>query len=348
GLEVEEYEYRSKTSQFDVSYTFSEDGDQLGLTIEYNTDIYDEFLIERMFAHFEALLSGVMEDVTETKAIEEIDILTDAERDQLLLDFNDTSVDYPRDKTVIELFEAQAEKTPEKVAVRDNRVSLTYKELKEQSEKVAKYLVSHFGDHSQPVGVLTDRSSELIILLLGILRSGKSYIPIDPMLPKERIEYIIHHSQAPLIITEASFLEEFNSVRSSDNNTQDKARFITKEELLQFEASSATHLNHHPKPEDTAYIIYTSGSTGNPKGVEIGHQALTNFLTSIQRQPGVQDQDILYSVTTYSFDISVLEFFTPLISGASVFIAGKETLNDAEKLKEELENIHPTIIQATP
>ncbi|MBB4808312.1 hypothetical protein HNP38_003654, partial [Chryseobacterium defluvii] len=269
------------------------------IDFDYNLNYFAKESISQVTEHFQTLMEEVLNDPDQK--IKKLNFLGETERYDLLYKFNDTSVDYPRDKTVIELFEAQAEKTPENIAARDRGLSLTYKELKEQSEKVAKYLISHFGANNQPVGVLTDRSSELVVLLLGILRSGKSYIPIDPMLPKERIEYIINHSQASLIITEEAFLQEFNLVRSSDNSTQDKARFITKEELLQFEASSATHLNHHPKPEDTAYIIYTSGSTGNPKGVEIGHQALTNFLTSIQRQPGVQDQDILYSVTTYSF-----------------------------------------------
>ena len=350
GLKVDSYDYQTKISQFDMSYTFAEEAGQLGLTIEYNTDIYDDFLIQRIFGHFENLLRKALEDQEGITGIEDLDYLTSEERDLLLTGFTDTKVDYPRDKTIIQLFEAQVEDTPENVAIEDSKIELTYKELSQKSDRVAQYLVSHLGNSNEPVGVLVDRSAELIILLLGILKSGKSYIPIDPMLPKERIEYIINHSHASVIISEESFLQEFNSVKTSDNSTnpENKADFIAKEKLLQFESTQEENINPISKAGDTAYIIYTSGSTGNPKGVEIGHQALTNFLTSIQRKPEVGCQDILYSVTTYSFDISILEFFTPLISGASVFIADKETLNDAEQLKKELEKINPTIIQATP
>ncbi|MEI3790603.1 MULTISPECIES: amino acid adenylation domain-containing protein [unclassified Chryseobacterium] len=316
------------------------------IDFDYNLNYFIKESINKVTKHFQTLMEEVLK--SPNRKVKDLNYLTSSERDQLLHEFNDTKVDYLSDETIVELFEQQVEKTPENIALIDSEVKLSYKELEEKSDRVASYLVSNLGKNKEPVGVLVDRSAELIVLLLGILKSGKCYIPIDPMLPKERIEYIIDHSQASVIITEEMFLQEFNSIKIADNKNKSTANFITKDKLLQFENIQEVDIHNIPKPSDTAYIIYTSGSTGNPKGVEIGHQALTNFLTSIRSKPKVEPQDILYSVTTYSFDISILEFFTPLISGASVFIASKETLNNTEQLKAELENINPTIIQATP
>lgn len=343
GLRIEFDNVEKQISRFDMTFTFREAAEELSLAIEYNTDIYEAAQIEKIFLHFENLITQAIERETQDNNklslfIEDIDFLTESERNLLLYKFNDTKTHYPENKTVVELFEEQAENAPDSTAVYDNKISLNYRELKEKSDRVAEYLISNFGENNEPVSLLIDRSAELIIILLGILKSGKCYIPIDPTFPKERIEYIINHSQTSLVITEKEFLQEFNS----------KVSFITKGELLHFESAQSISLNSKPDPKDTAYIIYTSGSTGSPKGVEIRHQALTNFLTSIQNEPGIQNKDILYSVTTYSFDISILEIFAPLITGAGVFIAHKETLNDVKLLKAELESINPTIIQATP
>lgn len=314
------------------------------IDFDYNLNYFTRESINKLTGHFQVLMEAVLSD--SGQKIKNLNFLTEHECQKLLIKFNNSEEAYPDNKTIIQLFEDQAAKAPGSIAVWDSLTNLTYKELKERSDNIAKHLLSGFGENNMPVGVLTERSTELIIILLGILKAGKCYIPIDPMLPKERIEYIIRHSQASLIITEEAFLKEFESTRTSGDKNQ--IRFITKEELLRFEDTWVTELSHHANPGDTAYIIYTSGSTGNPKGVEVGHRALTNFLTSIQNIPQVQANDVLYSVTTYSFDISILEFFTPLISGASVFIAEKATLNNIEQLKKELEQIAPSIIQATP
>ncbi|WP_367867788.1 amino acid adenylation domain-containing protein [Pedobacter sp. WC2423] len=316
------------------------------IDFDYNLNYFTPESITNLIAHFQILMESVLSD--SGQKIKKLNFLTEHECQKLLIEFNNSEVAYPNNKTIIHLFEEQAAKVPGNIAVWDKITNLTYKELKEKSDNIAKYLLSGFGENNMPVGVLTERSAELIIILLGILKAGKCYIPIDPMLPKERVEYIIGQSQASLIITEEALLKEFESTETSGDKNQKQIRFLTKEELLRFEYTSVTELNYLTNPEDTAYIIYTSGSTGNPKGVEVGHRALTNFLTSIQHIPQVQANDVLYSVTTYSFDISILEFFTPLISGASVFIAGKATLNNIEQLKKELEQITPSIIQATP
>ncbi|WP_294328174.1 condensation domain-containing protein, partial [uncultured Chryseobacterium sp.] len=311
------------------------------IDFDYNLNYFTQESINEVVEHFRTLMEDVLKNPNQI--IKKVNFLTDSERHQLLTSFNNTRTDYPKDKTIIQLFEEQVEKRPDNVAVWDSKTKITYRELKEKSDKVAQYLVSSLGENTEPVGVLVNRSAELIVILLGVLKSGKCYIPIDPMLPGERISYIIGHSKASVIITEEA--QEFYPT----NNKETEARFITKEDLLLFEPSNtAIHVNNKSHPSDTAYIIYTSGSTGNPKGVEIGHQSLTNFLTGIQHIPGISVGDVFYSVTTYSFDISILEFFTPLISGASVFMAEKEILNNVEALQDNLAQIRPGIIQGTP
>lgn len=336
-LGIEKYDFSGNISQFDISYIFTEEDNQLRLTITYNTDIYDRLFITKMFSHFENLITKAIDH--ENINVEEIDFLTKEEYNQLLKDFNDTDTEYPKDKTFVDLFEEQVQKNPDNIAVRDSKISLTYRELKEKSDRVAAYLNSNYGYENDPIGIIVERSAELMVLLLGIFKSGKCYIPIDTKLPKERIDYIINHSQAKLIITEESFLEE-------KFNIENPANFILKNDLLNSFLDEVTL--KRPEPKDTAYIIYTSGSTGNPKGVEIEHQALNNLLISIREVPGMNNKDILYSVSPYSFDITISNFYTPLASGACIFIAYEETLKNIELLQAELEDVKPSIIQATP
>ncbi|ROI04077.1 amino acid adenylation domain-containing protein [Chryseobacterium sp. G0240] len=312
------------------------------IDFDYNISYWDEKEIRRLVKHFQELLTETL--INRDKKIKDLCFLTEEEQTRLLVDFNHTNTEYQK-KTVIELFDEQTIKFPDQVAVRDSEASFTYGRLKEKSEVISSYLTAHFGNKSEPIGVLVNRSAEMIAVLLGILRSGKSYIPIDPSLPVERIAHIISQSQTAVIVSEEALIAGTAGLLPVIE--QHQVHVIDKKELLQQYLIEELQQNNCSL-KDTAYIIYTSGSTGIPKGVEIGHQALTNFLASIQKKPGITAEDILYSVTTSSFDISILEFFAPLASGGSVFIANKETLGNTELLKEELNHINPTIIQATP
>ncbi|WP_444626244.1 amino acid adenylation domain-containing protein [Flavobacterium columnare] len=318
-----------------------DDHEDVEIDFDYHTNYFTETEIKKVVSHFQILLQNVLKNPD--SKLKELEYISENERHQLVYDFNDTKVDYPKDKTIVELFEEQVAKTADSIAVQDSLISFTYKELQLKSNAVASYLTSKFGLDKEPIGIIVNRSADLIVLLLGILKSGKSYIPIDPLLPKERIEYIIHQSNSRVLIIEDDLLNDFKSTKESS----DKFSLICKKEILEFEANISFSSNSLHS-EDTAYIIYTSGSTGNPKGVEIPHKALCNFLVSMQKQPGIESQDTLFSVTTYSFDISILEFFVPLISGARVYIASKEVLGNIDILKETLGKVNPSIIQATP
>lgn len=315
--------------------------DDVRIDFDYNINYFTNDNIKFLIKHIEKVMNEILSN--RLIPIKHINYLTDEECKKLLIEFNSTKYIYPKDKTIIDLFEEQTKITTNKIAVQDSKIKITYKELKEKSDKVAAFLLSKYGISNEPIGVLMNRSAELIIILLGILKSGRCYIPIDPALPKERIDYIIQHSKSLLVIVDEV------SIKHKMLFDKEKHLFIIPaKKILNYKQSFHKQAYYKPTPTDTAYIIYTSGSTGIPKGVEIGHQSLTNFCISMLQAPGIQKHDILYSVTTYSFDISILEFFVPLISGATTFISNKEILNNVKCLIKELEQIKPTIIQSTP
>ncbi|PAM96239.1 hypothetical protein B4N84_02115 [Flavobacterium sp. IR1] len=337
NLEVKEYPFSRKVSQFDITFTFTEIAEGLELGIEYNTAIYDEYLIQRMFAHFENLLTQFT--AQPQTLLSEADYLTEAEKQQLLLDFNDTAVTYPKEKTIVALFEEQVTRTPDHQALKDDQKAYSYLELDILSNQIAEYLIATYGQEDKsPIAVLLGRSADMVVFLLGILKSGRSYIPLDPTFPEERLAYIIENSQSKILIYEKEYTV------ASTSTIERVAVESIMEGIYQYDGAVSVTIS----PEDTAYIIFTSGSTGNPKGVEIGHQSLVNFLTSMQQKLKLEANDTLFSVTTYSFDISILEFFMPFLSGSTLYMASQDVIANPLLLIQKIEEVEPSIIQATP
>lgn len=307
------------------------------IDFDYNINYFEN--IDSIVNHFEKLIYEVL--TSPNKKLSKLDYLTEREKIQLTLDFNDTSFDYPREHTFLTLFQKQVQKFQKKVALKDDSTSYTYLELDKLSNQVAEFFIKTYGkDDKSPIGILLDRSSKMIVILLGILKAGKPYIPLDPNFPIERLNYIIKNSLAKILIIEKDY--DRNIDKSGEITISTLEYVITNSYKLKGEFSQ------NLSSKDTAYIIYTSGSTGRPKGVEIGHKSLLNFLISIQNEPRVNSDDIFFSVTTYSFDISILEFFVPLISGATLFIGDSKLLSDPKQIIQTLEEVKPTLIQATP
>lgn len=302
------------------------------IDFDYNSNYLDEDAVSRLVTHLDALLPQVCADPE--ASISSYDYLSAKEREQVLYRFNNTIVEHP-DTTLLSLFEEQVQLKGESVAVFSDAGSCTYKQLDDISNRIARYLAIHFQvETSLPVAVLMPRSADLVAALLGVLKSGNAYIPLDPGFPEERLKYILEHSGAICVIGAS----EFSHVAA---NTP----FIDVKKIID---------DHHKHdlpivmPADPAYILYTSGSTGNPKGVIIRHRAFLNFLLGMQRQPGLSAKHVFFSVTTQSFDISMLEFFGPLIAGGSVYIASRELLQDPLAVISKLKEIKPGIMQATP
>ncbi|PIF30211.1 amino acid adenylation domain-containing protein [Flavobacterium sp. 9] len=314
-----------------------DESEDVKIDFDYNINYFSESDSLKMVTHFENLLSAVISNPVEL--LSKYQYITESERQEIVENFNKTQFSYPCEATFITLFNEHVNKNPQRIALVDEHRAYTYSELDLLSNKIAAYLQKRNREKdSAPIAVLMNRSANLVVTLLGILKSGNAYIPLDPSFPKDRLEYIIEHSGVQQIIATQSLKHNLN--------LEDRIidiEVIVKEEinLEQTESAKISALA-------TAYIIYTSGSTGNPKGVAISHQSLLNFLISIQHQPKIEAGDYLFSVTTQSFDISILEFFAPLISGAKLYIASQELLSDPLAIVTKLKELEPSIIQATP
>ena len=268
-----------------------------------------------------------------------IPIVAAAEKRKLLMEWNQNPVPCADTATVHALFGQQVNRTPDSVAVEFEQQRVTYRELDRRANQIAQHLRSLGARPGVLLGVCVERSVEMIAAVLGILKTGAAYVPLDPAYPRARLAKMIDDTMMPLIVTQ-SVLVPVLPPHSATNVCLDDAAFASSSEHAP-QPSAGT-------PDDLAYVIFTSGSTGRPKGVEIPHRALANFLASMQRSPGIASDDVLLAVTTLSFDIAALEIFLPLISGAKVIMLSRNHSMDASALLGELERRRPTIMQATP
>ena len=335
-LSVKQIAVESVAAKFDLDVSMVKSESGLQGTFTYNTDLFDAATIERMTGHFQTLLEGIVENPQ--RQIAQLPMLTPAERQQLLVKWNDTDTEYPG-KCIHSLFEEQVERTPDAVAVVFEGQQLTYRELNHRANQLAHYLQRLGVKTEVLVGICVERSLEMVVGLLGILKAGGAYLPLDPGYPQERISFMLEDSQLSVILTQSHL-----SKRLPEHPAQviclDDREIIAQEDNANLDADFT--------PDNLAYIIYTSGSTGKPKGVQILHRAVVNFLTSMAQKPGLSSEDALLAVTTISFDISVLELFLPIIVGAKVVLASKETATDAMKLIDLLAESDATLMQATP
>ncbi|MEO8240510.1 MAG: amino acid adenylation domain-containing protein [Flavobacterium sp.] len=294
-LKIENYPFNSNAAQFDISYAFTESNDGLSLSIQYNTDIYDAFLIERMFAHFEILMTEAIKSPSQD--IAEIVYITAEENKLVTEKFNDTKANYPAKKTLVDLVEEQAAITPNQLAIVFENQKLTYQELNEQANRLAHYLRNNYKiEPNNLVAIKLDRSERIIVVILAILKSGGAYVPIDTNYPQDRIAYIENDSKAKMLI-DSSFLMNYDAVANN------------------FSPLNLSPIHHET---DLAYIIYTSGTTGNPKGVMIEHKNAVELIHWSKTEYDLNKFDVVYAVTSYCFDLSVYEFFFTLSIGKTL------------------------------
>ena len=327
-----------RTAQFDLALSVSTDV-YPRMRVAYNTDLFKRETVLRMLGHLNVLIKNALAD--SSQRILDLPMLTQAEREQQLVAWNNTQLDYPRKLCIHQLVEMQAQKTPDAVAVVFNHQQLTYQELNAQANQLARHLRKLGVSAETPVGISMERSAEMIIGLLGILKAGGTYIPLDPLFPQDKLEYMLEHSETRFIVTQ-------ERVRPSSVKDDQRVfvRMDTDRQILsQYSTENLSNINH---PENLAYIIFTSGSTGKPKGVQIPHRAVVNFLTSMRQEPGLTANDRLLSVTTLSFDISVLEVFLPLSTGACVVVVPGEAIYDSTALMQQVGTNDITVMQATP
>jgi amino acid adenylation domain-containing protein len=305
---------------------------------EYSTDLFNAATIDRMAIHFQTLIESII--ANPEQSIDELTILTDSERQQLLVEWNQTQIDYP-DLCIHQLFEAQVERTPDNIAIVFEQQQLTYRELNDRANQVAHYLQGRGVVPEMMVGLYVARSPLTMIGLLGILKTGAAYVPLDPNHPRDRIEYVVENAQIAIVLTQQWLIAQLpiqSPVELICLDT-DWAKIAT-----QPTSTSTVHVS----PDQIAYLVYTSGSTGKPKGVEARHRGVVNFITSMQRQPGMTATDILLSVTTLSFDMAVLEIYLPITVGAQLVLVSREEAMNGKKLAATIAQLGITIMQATP
>ncbi|MCP4634631.1 MAG: AMP-binding protein, partial [candidate division Zixibacteria bacterium] len=348
-------------AKFDFTLNMFETEDGLASSWDYRTDLFEETTIRKMGAHFERMLQGIIKDPTQ--GVYDIQLLSEAETHQLIYEWNDTKEDYPENKCIHELFEIQVEKAPDRTAIVFEDTSLTYGELNAQSNRLAHYLMEQGVKPDTLVGLCVERSLDMIVGLMGILKSGGAYVPIDPDYPLARIKYMLKDSGIHNLITQNTLIERLKLSNLEKADTTDPADKLNitlfsldateNRELLQnYPAINPDALQHGVTANHLAYVIYTSGSTGQPKGVEIEHHSVVADVQFIRDYYQVSESDRALLFASLGFDASVEQIFSPLSRGAVVYIRGEEVwsaeefYNRAEKNKFTIVHVPPQYLSA--
>lgn len=335
------------TSMFDLTLKLEEQGGELLGEFEYNTALFDLSWIEKFVSYYTNMLKGLAR--SRDQIVARIPLMSAAQSRAVVVQANQTALAYPLDQTVVSLFEAQARKAPNRRAVSMGDQSMTYAELDLAAEKFASYLTKKGVGAETLVGLCLDRSLEMMVGLLGILKTGAAYIPLDPDYPKERLAAMIESSKLGIIVAQTTTQTSLpDDTRTTESSERCAIRILIDREWNEILTTAVRASKPSIAPESLAYVIYTSGSTGKPKGVQISHLALLNFLLTMQERPGLSANDVLLAVTTISFDIAGLELYLPLISGAQIILVSRETASDGFQLLKEIEANQPTVMQATP
>lgn len=318
----------------DVTWFVRDNGGPLACSIEYRSDLYTEITIARIAGHLQRVLDVVSSD--SRISIGDISLLSVDERQRVLEAFNDTTVAVDPAPAYVQI-ERQVVRTPNAPALRFGDIELSYAELNQRANQLARYLVLSGIGSGSLVGVCVSRSPELIIALLGIQKSGAAYVPLDPFFPVERLNFMLADSGVTAVI--------------ADPKTASALKFPDGVALVDLSATAtldSTDLQSAVTPEHLAYLIYTSGSTGKPKGVKISHGALANFLGAMLREPGLSANDVVASVTSISFDIAGLELYLPLLVGARIELISQDISVNGVTLAAKLDASSVTTLQATP
>ncbi len=336
-IEISSEEFVHNTSKFDLTLNIAETANGLKGFVEYSTDLFTRETIERMMVHYQELLSSIVKDPSQKLGI--LRMLTPAEEQQLLNEFTNTTTPYPKDKTIVHLFEEQVTKTPNSIAVVFENEQLTYDQLNERSNQLSDSLKSLGVREDTLVPICIERSIDMIVAILGILKAGGAYVPIDPEYPLERINHMLEDTEARIIISTISFRELFRDVTKSKH-------------LLYLDNMTGTlSLSYPDKPcpakaNSLAYVIYTSGSTGNPKGVLVTHRNVVSLVRGVDYVP-LSNENILLSTGSSSFDATTFEYWSTLLNGGRLIFSREDKLLNIEALKKEIEKREVNIMWFT-
>ncbi len=339
GLDLIPFHSPTTVSKFDLTLLTREENGKLFMSLEYATSLFKKETIERFRAYFQRIINSVVSD--KKLKINNIEVLSEAETDCLLNDFNATEKAYPKNHMIPSLFEKYARSKPESIALVFGNDTMTYGELDERSLALAAYLVGQGVKKGTMVPICLERSFEMVIGILGVLRAGGAYVPIDPEYPADRIDYILKDIDAKLLLSNTVHMGELLghivgdiALVNLDAELPSRDTLVRKLPLLQ--------------ESDLMYVIYTSGTTGTPKGVMNEHGGVLNRLFWMQEYLAISHEDRILQKTTFCFDVSVWEFLLPLMSGAQMVIASPEGHKDAYYLQKLITTQEVSIIHFVP
>ena len=333
GLAARLVEGDRRTSKFDLTLEVVDRGATLALDIEYDTALFERETVERLGGHFLNILKAVTDNPS--KKLRDLALLSEDEYRQLRDDFNNTDAGFPNDKTLHQIFEEQVLKTPDNIALVLSGTTMTYRQLNESANRLGRTLRARGVGPDTVVGLIADRSFEMVIGILAVLKAGGAYMPIDPEYPAERKTYMLENSGAKTLLTKKAFAVPFEGA----------CVYLDDASAYDCDASNLEPVN---TPSDLAYIIYTSGSTGRPKGVMIEHHNLMGLLFNDQFGFEINDSDVWTLFHSYCFDFTVWEMYGSLLRGGKLIIITREVALDQRLYLDLLQKEHVTILNQTP
>ncbi|MBG6151653.1 amino acid adenylation domain-containing protein, partial [Aquimarina sp. EL_43] len=334
NIRTSPYDLEETTSQFDLTLTAIEEQGGISLSMTYCTALFDKDTVARMLVHYKELLNSIVKDIT--LPVQALSMITDQEREELLYKFNDTVVAYPHDKSIIDLFKEQVEKNPDAVAIVDEDVKVTYKELDERSNQLAHYLRLEGVQEKSRLGLLYERGVDMVISMIGILKSGSIYVPLDTSLPSNRLDFILKDAEVNYIIySDSSLLKELPS---------DEYTFLNVQKSL--EHSIETYNSKRSIASDT-YIMYTSGTTGTPKGIVISDENVITLINDKESSIAIHTSDRVLQWSNYAFDGSTYEIFGSLLNGASLYLIPGSIASDVDALTQVISKNQLSVVFIT-
>jgi len=337
GLSFSPLTVPSTSVGYDLILSAEETPEGLQSALHYSTDLFDEVTARRMAGHFRTLLASIASDPQQRKS--DLQILTDGERHQLLVEFNDTSADYPVDKCIHELFEAHAERSPDAAAVVFGQQRITYGELNRRANQLARHLRSLGVGPEVRVGICMERSINMVLSLMGVLKAGGAYIPLDPAYPLQRLSTMLDDASVSVLLTEESVLEKLPALWLQVVCIDSDWHMIASQ--------GDENLSSPVTPENAAYLIYTSGSTGHPKGVVIEHRGVASLAAWQAHNYGITTESRISQYASYSFDAAVGETFMALLNGAILIMLDRFDL-DPERWAEAINEHQISVMVMVP
>ncbi len=339
-LTLSPYHLPRNVAKFDLSLDGFEQDGEIEFTIEYSTEIFKKETIKRIARHFLNLLDEVIE--FPEKKIADFKMISEDERKQLVIDFNQTKFEYPDDKLLHQLFEEQVERGPDKIALIFKDEQLTYLELNQRANQLARVLLQKGAKQNQVIGIMVKPSIERMIGILAILKAGAGYLPIDPTYPASRVEYMLEDSESEILLTLSNQPKQF-SFKGEIIYIEDDS--IDSDEV-QEDIKANLKICYHPN--DLAYVIYTSGSTGKPKGVQIEHRNVVGYINAFNHQFKLTTDDVVLHQASYAFDASIEEIYPILAVGGTLVIFEKDEYMDVKLLTEVIRKNQINLVSCSP